>query len=209
MRRSYSPADVTACLAYWEPRGASLEVAATIGSVAEHYPDAQISVRDDCSSSRPFALNPCVPLNAAVNASTRPVIVLTNPGTEIQPGMLERMLAELDENCYVAAACREESTGAWLCHSTWRSSERLPPGAGFHFLAALERRLWERAGGFDEDYRQGQAYEDADFLWRLAGAGATFKILDDVIVSHRRSSTVWPEGGLARNRDLYRAKRAA
>lgn len=223
MQRSYSPADVSVCAAYWAPDGNHHPVAATIWSVIRNYPEAEISLADDGSKWRlkvegvrifhldpkQNALNPCVPINLAVRNSTRPVIVLTNPGAEIQPGMIERLLSELTPNGYVAAACREETTGEWLCHSTFKASEKLPPGAGFHFLAMLTRELWDRAGGFDEDYREGQGYEDADFLWRLHAAGATFKILDDVVVSHRRSTTVWPAGGLERNRDLYRAKRAA
>ncbi len=203
MRRSYSVADVSVCMAYWRNRS---DVEITLRSLPL---DVEICLCDDGSESKQVALNPCVPLNIAVRASTRSVIVLTNPGAELRAGMLERMLAELDQNTYVAAACRDDMTGQWLCHSTWRSSEKLPSGAGFHFLAMLERSLWDRAGGFDERYRDGQAYEDADFLWRLHGAGARFKILDDVVIGHRRSTTVWPAGGLERNRELYRSIRAA
>jgi len=217
--------DVSVCIPYWLPVVDQLRF--TIDSLARTYPGIEVSLCDDgspmesavapgCDRLRltrlPYkahALNPCVPINRAVEHSTRPVIVLTNPGTEIRAGMLDRMLVELDDSAYVAAACKDIDTGRWLCHSTWRASEKLPPGAGFHFLAMLERSLWDRAGGFDEDYRDGQAYEDADFLWRLRAAGATFKILDDVVVTHRRSTTQWPAGGLERNRNLYRSKRAA
>lgn len=226
MQRSYSVADVSVCVAYWLSERHFGPVAATVASTLRRYPEVEISLCDDGSPAKPLvgdcpqvreivlpakghALNPCVPINAAVGNSTRPVIVLTNPGTEIPAGALERMLEELDEKTYVAAACRDVDSGHWLCHSTWRSSEALPPGAGFHFLAALERSLWDLAGGFDEDYRAGQAYEDADFLWRLHAVGARFKILDDIVITHRRSTTVWPAGGLERNRQLYREKRAA
>lgn len=211
MQPLYSLSDVSVCLAHFS---AHADLERTLSSLPT---EVEVSVCDDGSALRPqcraalpikvSALNPCVPINRAVAVSMRPVIVLTNPGTEIRVGMLERMLSELKPNGYLAAACREGDR--WLCHSTFRASEPLPAGAGFHFLAMLERSLWDRAGGFDEDYRDGQGYEDADFLWRLYHAGAHFKILDDVVIEHRRSTTVWPQGGLERNRNLYRAKRRA
>lgn len=222
MRHSYSVSDVSVCVPYWIPSGDCDDLRRTAESVPV---ECDLVLCDDGSPvkypwratrqanayvmlpRKDVALNPCVPLNAAVAHSTRSIVVLTNPGIEIPAGGLERMLAELDEDTYVAAACRD-GDGRWLCHSTWRSSETLPPGAGFHFLAMFTRSLFDRAGGFDERYRNGQAYEDADFLWRLQSAGAAFKILDDLVVSHRRSTTQWPSGGLERNRELYRSIRA-
>lgn len=225
MQHSYSLADISVCIPYWVTDGNYLPLFATVRSVVEA---AEISLCDDGSShglafpahSRPVktvrlprkseALNPCVPINRAVAASTLPVIVLTNPGVEIAPGMLERMLSELDDETYVAAACRDADTGRWLCHSTVRGGEygrgQMPRGSGFHFLAMLTRSLWDKAGGFDEDYREGQGYDDNDFLWRLHRAGAKFKVLDDVVIEHKRSTTQWPEGGLARNKALFEQK---
>ena len=195
--------DVSVCMAQWRNHA---ETAATKSSLPS---EVEVSVCDDESETRGFALNPCVPLNAAVNASSRPVVVLTNPGALVTAEHLEKMLAEIDDDTYVAAACRSED-GRWLCHSTVRGGEHgrgpMPEGSGFHFLAVLTRDLWDKAGGFDEDYREGQAYEDNDFLWRLQRAGAKFKILDDVVINHTRSTTVWPTGGLERNRELFRQK---
>ena len=226
MQRSYSVADVSVCMPYWLPRE-SHEVRDTVRRLFDTWPDLEIALCDDGSSwilethimcgvrhvhlpYKTMALNPCVAINAAVNHSTRPVIVLTNPGTEIPAGALEQMLAELDENTYVAAACRDIDTGRWLCHSTVKGGEYgrgpMPEGSGFHFLAMLTRSLWDKAGGFDEDYREGQGFDDNDFLWRLYRAGAKFKVLDDVVIEHKRSTTVWPEGGLARNRALFERK---
>lgn len=217
MQRLYRPSDVSICLAFWENYK---EAAATVRSALALNLD--VSLCNDGSlmgdgigytvrlPEKTMALNPCVPLNAAVNNSTRSVVVLTNPGVEIRAGMIERMLDVLDENTYVAAACRDFDTGRWLCHSTVKGGEHgrgpMPEGSGFHFLAMLTRSLWDRAGGFDEDYREGQGYDDNDFLWRLHRAGAKFKVLDDVVIDHKRSTTVWPPGGLERNRRLFESK---
>ncbi len=228
MQRSYSVADVSVCIPYWaQTRDGLRDLVSTVAGALRAYSSVEISLCDDGSPVefvvaehpqvrrvtlpvKDHALNPCVAINAAVHHSTRPLVLLTNPGAEIQAGMLEAMLAALDESAYVAAACRDVETGRWLCHSTVKGGEHgrgpMPPGSGFHFCAMLQRSLFEAAGGFDEDYRDGQAYDDNDFLWRLHAVGARFRVLDELVVTHKRSTTVWPSGGLERNRALFERK---
>lgn len=159
------------------------------------------------------AKNPCVPINMGVAVATGDVIVLTNPEVvhrlPILSGMRDR-LSELGEMGYVAAACRAH--GKWLCHSTDMPPDRAlgrvpsPPGAGLHFCSMLHRSLFDIAGGFDERYRDGQAYEDNDFLWRLDRAGAKFAICDDLVCDHVMCPrTTWPAGGADRNRKIFEA----
>lgn len=161
--------------------------------------------------AKTVAKNPCVPFNVGVAAAGGDVIVLTNPEVvhrrPILPGMLER-LEVLGPMGYVAAACRAH--GRWLCHSTDMPSDRSlgrvpsPPGAGLHFCAMLHRSLYELAGGFDERYRDGQAYEDNDFLWRLERVGAKFEIADDLVCDHVLCPRCeWPKGGAERNREIF------
>lgn len=126
-----------------------------------------------------IGLNPCVPINAAVRACTRDVIVLTNPEIEHREDVLTGMLALLtDENDYVAARCRDVD-GMWLAGPdvdyTTHGRLPVPPGAHFHFCAMFHRSLFERIGGIDEGYRHGRSCEDNDFLWSLHAAGARFK----------------------------------
>ncbi|HLF10558.1 MAG TPA: hypothetical protein VJA26_05035, partial [Gammaproteobacteria bacterium] len=190
MQRSYSPADVSLCMPYWVQNGDYIALMRTVGTFLSLYTDIEISLCDDGSvygltlphfesnirqvrlPAKDCALNPCVPINAAVWNATRPLVLLTNPGIEPVPGLLEALLAAHEsDDCYVAAACRDVDSGRWLCHSTVRGGEfgrgPMPYGSGFHFCALFSRRLFVAAGGFDEDYREGQAYDDNDFLWRL------------------------------------------
>lgn len=81
----------------------------------------------------------------------------------------------------------------------------MPEGSGFHFCAMLNRTLWDKAGGFDEDYRDGHACDDNDWLWRLESAGAKFLMRDDLVVQHFQSEVNWG-GRLARNRRLLKQK---
>jgi hypothetical protein len=213
--------DVSVAMPHWNEPDA---LQASCAAWQALYPYIELSICDDGSRAMPWppgarmtalpqkdgALNPCVPFNAAVRASTRPILVLTNPGMIPVRGLLEALRARLTPRTYVAAACRDADTARWLCHQTVRGGEYgrgpMPAGAGFHFCAMLTRQLFDAAGGFDEDYRAGQAYDDNDFLYRLERAGAEFVIEDEVVIRHRKSQTVWPAGGLMRNRELFMRK---
>lgn len=211
---------VSVAMPHWN---AQAELAATIDSLRlACHPMPEIVVADDGSKDRPVnhaarilylprkdhALNPCVPMNRAIAACSRPIIVLTNPGTVFRFGMIESMIESLESTShYVTAACEEDGTRRLLAHSTIRGGEfgrlPMPQGASFHFLAVFHVDLWKRVGGFCEEYREGQACEDNDWLWALNEHGATFVQRDDVVISQRRSITSWPEGGFARNKAIF------
>lgn len=156
------------------------------------------------------ALNPCVPINRAVNCSTSDVIVLTNPEVVHEQSIFPQMRKCLqNENDYIIAACKDANTGRYLCKSdltTDYGRMPFPEHSGFHFCVMFYRSLWEKAGGFDEDYRKGQGCDDNDWLYRLQKAGANFIMRDDLIVDHYDVHTKWPHGGLRRNRKLLRRK---
>ena len=162
--------------------------------------------------------NPCLPINAGVMVARGDVIVLSNPEImhhePVLPQMLET-LQELGPKGYVLAACWYEKEKEWHCHSSLTrdgyhrgSSLHQPKGSGFHFCAMLNRSLWNEAGGFDYDYRDGAYYDDPDFVNRIHRAGGIFKIRDDLVVEHIRegAETNWPVAAAERNRALYISK---
>jgi len=139
-------------------------------------------------------LNPCVPINRAVNASSGEIIVLTNPEIEHWGAVLPAMLAMLDGPLdYVTARCMD-TRGILLAGDgvdyTTHGRLPVPPGAHFHFLAMFRRELWDAAGGFDEEYRMFTACDDNDFLFRIQRAGGVFKSCP-LTVWHERKSTPW------------------
>lgn len=162
------------------------------------------------------ALNPCTPINRGVEMAAGQIIVLTNPEvvhkTPILRGMREE-LAKLGKRGYLAAACWSPDKGWWYCHSTLGPPEKnvgrgaLPKEAGLHFCSMIRKSFYDEVGGFSEEYRDGQAYEDNDFLWKLNQAGANFAIADDLVTEHRDAPrTIWPQGGAARNRRIFEAR---
>lgn len=148
-------------------------------------------------------LNPCVPINEAVETASSDIIVLTNPEIEHrEPVLLEMMEMLQHEDDYVVARCYDDELG-WIADSSvdYSKSGRLPvpPGAHFHFCAMMHESLFWRAGGFDEDYRFGQACEDNDWLWRLHRVGANFKLTHGTVY-HHRTGVKW---GRPHNRELF------
>ncbi len=212
---------LSVCVPHWKRQAALDRMFLTY---AEWYGDLDLefSVCDDGSPADPivppgtiltvlpkkhYPLNPCVPINRAVAASTGDVIVLTNPELghreRVLPAMLDMML---DVNTYVTAECRDVDTFTPLAGPlvNYRTGGRLPvpPRAHFHFCAMFTRDLWNRAGGFDEEYRFGQACDDNDWLWRAYAAGAVFRECP-ATVWHTHSGLRW---GLPLNHDLFDRK---
>lgn len=166
-----------------------------------------------------IALNPCVPFNRGVEESTGEFVCLTNPEVTHAAPILFEMREEcrrLGPKAYVAAACWDDEDRRWFCHSYLEPDPRkiwrwpVPKGAGLHFCAMLRREFYDEVGGFDEAYREGQAFDDNDLLWKLYSAGAVFKIRDDLVTHHQTQLTgprcKWAAGGWTRNKDIFEKK---
>lgn len=160
--------------------------------------------------------NPCVPINTGVRYAGGDIIVLTNPevlhNVPVLPGMLET-LRETGEYGYISAACWYERDRSWHAHSGiivdgQRDNYRQPAGSAFHFCTMFYRSLWDRAGGFDEEYRDGVGWDDPDWVNRVARAGAVFRIRDDLVVEHVRdgAETNWNSNGTDRNKAIFMRK---
>jgi GT2 family glycosyltransferase len=148
-------------------------------------------------------------MNVAVRASTADIVVLTNPEIEHTSAVLVKMIGLLDSpDTYVTASCFEPERQLWLAGPKTmygkNGRQPVPEGSHFHFCAMLHRSLFERAGGFDEDYRTGQGCDDNDWLWRLNSIGAKFVHCDDS-VTHYRTRHRWT-GTTQRNASILRKK---
>lgn len=158
-------------------------------------------------------LNPCVPLNRGAAVAEGSILGFSCPDHLHTTPILQQMLDELgdDEQKYVLAAAWHAEKQVWHCHSTRNRPDdgdvgsMLPKGADYHFMSILHRALWEKTGGFDEDYRDGAGYDDPDFVLRLQRAGARFCMRDDLVVEHVRigAQSGWTPAMFARNRQIF------
>jgi hypothetical protein len=159
--------------------------------------------------------NPCVCWNAGVATSSGDLIGLSSVEMLHRMDVLGPMVEELGrlgERGYVMASCREENSERWHCHSTTAGRRvdgvRMPGWSNYHFMSLMGRGLWEEVGGFDEGYRDGYCFDDADFVRRLDAIGVVGVTLDEVWVEHPRGDAkVYGDRRLwDRNRALFRSK---
>lgn len=162
---------------------------------------------------KPEAKNPCLPLNLAASYASGKFLAITNPEIVHEEPVLEGLRHEVmhgGPKHYCSAAVWSVDTSRWYNHSEGNDKRLgrapMPRGSGLHFLSMMHRELFESIGGFDEMYRDGQGYEDSDFLWKLHRADATFSIRDDLVVFHHGTRTKWPIGGIERNRRIFNEK---
>lgn len=198
-----SLSDISVAMPYWMRQK---ELDRSLAAYKRIYGNAlEISICDDGSPipaqapgckikylpKKNIGMNPCVPINVAVRACTRDIIVLTNPEVEHREDVLTGMLAMLEsEDDYITVRCLDVDTGMWIAGPDVEYTSRtgrypVPPGAHFHFCAMFHRNLFERTGGFDERFRTGRACEDNDWLWTVAEVGARFKLAPGVVYHYR------------------------
>lgn len=148
--------------------------------------------------------SPTTPFNLGVQAAHYDVIGLGGVEMLHRSPVLAQMRDELlqgDKSYYVSAAVWCPDQNRWHVHN----SLNRPP---LNFMTMLNRDLYERAGGFDDDYREGFAFEDNDFLNRLFKVGMHYCIRDDLVVEHQRKGAKgrYSSAQHERNRLLYLSK---
>lgn len=214
---------VSVCMPYWERQAELDRSLAAYDRLYKHL-DLEISICDDGSPkpvqapgrvvtrlpTKTIGLNPCVPLNAAVRASSGDIVVLTNPEVEHREDVLTDMLAMLQHpDDYVTVSCWDVTLKQWIAgpevdYHFANGRYPVPTGAHFHFCAMLSRELFERAGGFDEAYRHGRALEDNDWLWTLDAIGARFHLAPGAVYHYRTPHKY--AGTVNSNQDLVTRK---
>jgi hypothetical protein len=173
-------------------------------------PDVALDIKVITLPLKHIPMCPATAWNAGVAEASGDVVVLSCieilHDVPVLQEMAERLQA-IGKDGYVLASawCPEE--GAWHCHSSIKTP-RNPWGTGIAFCGMMYKELYNKAGGFGEEYREGAGYEDNDFINRMLSVGAKFKICDDLVVTHPKSgaSIQWPEGSFQRNEEIFYKK---
>ncbi len=148
--------------------------------------------------------------NAGVAAATGEIIVLSCVEILHEQPVLEQLaqaLREGGESAYVLAAAWCPEMQEWHCHSSYEP-DFVPAGTGGSYCAALYKSLFNKAGGFDEEYRDGAGFEDKDFIYRMLHAGAKFIKRDDLVVIHPKDGAhiEWKTEPFLRNKAIFERK---
>lgn len=152
--------------------------------------------------------SPATCWNAAAKAAIGDILVLSCIEILHDKPILAQLAEAVDgPDTYALAAAWCPESQSWHTHSTLIVPD-FNKGVGIGFCAALHKELYWRAGGFDEDYRDGAGYEDRDWIHRLLRVGAKFVMRDDLVVIHPKTGAyiAWGKEKFDRNFDLYRSK---
>lgn len=220
---------ISLILPYWDRQAAADRA---LSLLAEHYVglDLEVIVVDD-GNAVPFKAPADYPLdlhvvrmpkkdhptpqsaawNAGVRESTGDVIALSCIEIlHVAPVLadLAMQLQAVGRSGYVMASAWCPERREWHCKSDVSTWDGFPPGFAGAFLGVMNRELFERVGGFDEDYQAGAGYEDRDFVRRLLSVGARFMVRDDLVVHHPKTGATikWPAEGFARNKRIFEGK---
>jgi len=150
------------------------------------------------------------PYNLACKHAEGRYLVISNPECSHKTNVLSGMDVEFIQDPYAYVVCACESVlldGTfleWYQH-TVHSNRKL------HFCSALSKDMYNKIGGFDEDFCTGLFFEDNDFIYRIL---KQVKVVtrDDLIVSHLSHSREYHtqhEALKVSNRILYINKHGA
>lgn len=149
-------------------------------------------------------LNPCVPINLALEMAKGDLIVLTEPEVYHTAPVLEDML-KLVVYGQDVIVCPCKSIGhkgiPWYSHPVHKRR----PSWWFRMHT---REMQEKIGPWDEDYRYGIGWDDDDNLERMKKEGAVFKWLDNgKYVTHPYSPKIpMYKGKYQNNKALFTSK---
>jgi hypothetical protein len=214
---------------YWERRAATR---ATLKGFNALYDPEEVEVIlvDDGSPTQPWedesiypnlkvirlpektvAKCPTLPLNVAREHASHDVLAISFPECRHIDQTLKHMWEVLkDEREVVSARVWCETLKIWLASEFFfNPSQEIPPGTALNFCVMMHASLWDEVGGFDEDYRDGQAFDDNDFLRRILRVGGRYSFAQGARANHTRgggATSEWPAGAWARNRAIFLSK---
>lgn len=128
------------------------------------------------------------------------VFLLLNPDARVEPEVVESLYRECQESPLTAVAPRivREDGRVWFAGATvlvdrgrTSTAEGADSSAANGWITgacvAIHEQLWERIGGFDDDYFL--YWEDVDLSWRLTAAGGTLVVRNDLTAVHSVGGT--------------------
>lgn len=119
--------------------------------------------------------------NSGWEAATGDILILSNNDIEYTPGWLEAILKPLEEGYDISSILvSDEST---------ETKNEIEEDGYFGSLWAQKREVYEKLGGFDEDFDKG-TFEDKDYFVRAKRAGFRIGKNHAVYVNHVGRATM-------------------
>lgn len=166
-------------------------------------------------------------VNEGVRAARCPLLAILNSDTEVTDGWLDGLAAALDsdpalgavspvtnysgngpQNDPDTARLRPRDATSYAIRIRTRTEVVPEPDRLVFFCVMVRRQVWERLGGLEEAYLQGN-YEDDDFCLRARLAGYRLAVARNVLVFHHpgspsfRLNALDHDAALTRNQLLF------
>jgi uncharacterized Rossmann fold enzyme len=170
-------------------------------------PETRLDVRVLRRPLKDIPMSPLAAWNDGVQEARGNIIVLSCVEILHTAPVLEQMLENLHrtgEMGYIVASAWCPDIDEFQCHSA-KKIPRNPIGTGINFCGMMYKSLYEKIGGFSDEYMAGAGYEDNDFINKAILAGARFVMRDDLVLTHPKEGARidWGIERLERNRVLY------
>lgn len=126
------------------------------------------------ADNQPYTVN----VNAGLRASTGDVVIVGNNDLEFSGSWLKELLSLIPE--YDIATC-------WTSDQKVKLSNGVEEDAKFGSLFAMKREVYEKLGGFDEQFKG--YFSDLDYRARAMDAGFKIGKKLDLVVNHAAKAT--------------------
>lgn len=136
--------------------------------------------------------SPVILFNEAAKVSSGKFYIISNPETYHVTNILSQMDSHFDDHpgrYYVASCMNVDENGnalGWYQHSKVRN-------ACYHFCTGISAELYRTIGGFDENYTNGIAYDDNDFINNIRFRKIKIVADDEMITAHQRHDSSYQQ----------------
>lgn len=126
--------------------------------------------------------SPAYAFNLGVRLSKYNSVVLTSPEIMHETEVIEQLLDYVGSNviCKVRDVKQNGKFGIALVSSTFRADN-----PGMYFIGMYNKEDYETIGGIDEQFMEGESFEDTDFGVRFKAAGFDHIVCDQIVGHHQ------------------------
>lgn len=172
-------------------------------------------------------INPCIPFNIGIRKATGDIIMLQNPECMHVGNVIETIRNKITDKNYLCVqtySFNKELTEKLDIDISVSDLYRLPQNASgdsftlgwynhkiyrdvfYHFCSAIKKSNMDRLNGFDESFKDGIGWDDAEFIHRIKKLPLQPIMIDGVSVIHQYHDNFNENSNSRLNKSLYNKK---
>lgn len=130
-----------------------------------------------------YIFNPAPHYNQGAITARGKFLIITNPECRHTMDILSTFDDIFQENndAYIVCACYNDNPFRWWQHTQLNTMNE----GEYHWCTAINKNNYFTIGGFDEIYKDGIAFEDRDFKYKIQQSKLKMIVRDDLVVCHQ------------------------